>query len=210
MKRAVPRIHLVGPLDGVVLPEAYPAVAALAADAGVDAVHARLPGMAGGDVFRLAQELDVRLRNSPHTTLFVNDRVDVAVLVKAGGVHLGERSLTLAQARALVSDEVLIGRSVHDVAGAIQAQEQGADFLMAGHVFTTGSKPGQPGRGVEWITELAESVSIPIVAIGGISVGRVRSVINAGAWGIAMGREILTAPDPAAVVRAICEEIEQE
>ncbi len=210
MKRSVPRLHLVGPLDGIIAPENYAAVAARAAAGGVDAVHVRLPGAAGGDVLRIGQDVIDGLSDLPETTLFVNDRVDVAMIVNAGGVHLGERSMTVSHVRKLMGDDVLVGRSVHDLGGAAHAQADGADFVMAGHVYATDSKAGQPGRGVDWVTELAQAVTIPIIAIGGISVERVSSVIRAGAWGVAVGREILTAPDPTVVARAIREKIEQE
>lgn len=199
----VPRLHLIGPLNGVVAPDSYAAIAALAAEGGVDAIHVRLPGMAGGEAMRLAQDVAARLGSDAETMLFVNDRVDVAMLIEASGAHLGERSLSISQARTLLGADVLIGRSVHDLRGAIQAQEHGADFVLAGHVFDTDSKAGQPGKGVEWIAELASAVSLPVIAIGGIRVERVEAVMRAGAWGVAVGREILTAPDPKAVATAI-------
>lgn len=201
----VPRLHLIGPLNGVVAPDSYAAIAAEAAEGGVDAIHVRLPGMAGGEVMRLARDVADRLDSDMNTMLFVNDRVDVAMLVEARGAHLGERSLSIAQARSLLGANALIGRSVHDLHGAIQAQEQGADFVLAGHVFDTESKAGQPGKGVDWIARLASAVSIPVIAIGGIRAERVEAVMQAGAWGVAVGREILAAPSPkasATVIRA--------
>jgi len=201
----VPRLHLIGPLNGVVAPGSYAAIAAQAAEGGVDAIHVRLPGMAGGEIMRLARDVADRLGSDMNTMLFVNDRVDVAMLVEAMGAHLGERSLSIAQARSLLGANALIGRSVHDLHGAIQAQDQGADFVLAGHVFDTESKAGQPGKGVDWIARLASAVSIPVIAIGGIRAERVRAVMQAGAWGVAVGREILAAPSPkasATVIRA--------
>ena len=206
----VPRLHLIGPLSGVLAPESYAAVAARAAEGGVDAIHVRLPGVAGGEVMCLAQAVIARIGLDVETTLFVNDRVDVAVLVGAGGAHLGERSLSVSQARRLLGADALIGRSVHDVKGALQAQEDGANFVLAGHVFDTASKPDQPGKGVEWIRQLASAVTIPVIAIGGINVERVEQVIQAGAWGVAVGRELLTASDPKALAEAIRARIEQK
>ncbi len=117
--------------------------------------------------------------------------------------------MTVQQARTLLGPDVLIGRSIHDLAGALRAEADGADYLLAGHVFATGSKPDQPGRGVEWIADLAGNVSVPIIAIGGITRERTEAVLQAGAYGVAMGREILAASDPTAVAREIRSRIEQ-
>lgn len=206
---SVPCLHLIGPLDGVLSPESYADVAELAAEGGVDAIHVRLPGRPGGEIMSLA--LDVAARLDPSAAMLcVNDRIDVALLLGAGGIHLGERSLSVWQARQLVGEGVLIGRSVHDTEGAIGAQGDGANYVIAGHVFATESKPGQPGRGPEWISELARVMTIPIIAIGGITRERVQPVIEAGAWGVAVGREILSASDPTAAAQAIRDQIEQE
>ena len=80
--------------------------------------------------------------------LIVNDRLDVALVAGADGVQLGERGFTVEDARRLLPSGVLIGRSVHDVAGARPAAKAGADYLLAGHIFDTPSKQGTPGRGL--------------------------------------------------------------
>ncbi|CAN5136565.1 thiamine phosphate synthase [soil metagenome] len=209
-RERIPRLHLIGPLNGVLAPDSYAAVAARAAEGGVDAIHVRLPGAPGGEIMRLAEEVMARLGSNVEVTLFVNDRVDVAALVSAGGAHLGERSLPVAQARRLLGVDALIGRSVHDVRGAAQAQDDGADFVLAGHVFDTDSKPDQPGKGVHWISELTRAVTIPVIAIGGINVECIGPVIQAGAWGVAVGRELLTASDPKAIAESIRIRIEQK
>lgn len=199
----LPRLHLIGPLDGVVDVAAYPEIAGRAATGGRYAVHVRLPGASGGDVLNLARAV----RSKVDGYVLVNDRVDVAQLIEADGVHLGERSLPVAEARRLLGDTVLIGRSVHDVAGARRAEADGADYVIAGHVFDTDSKRGMPGRGLEWLAELASAVDIPVIAIGGITVDRVGAVVEAGAWGIAVGRELLAAADPAQTAERLEEAI---
>lgn len=205
---AIPRLHLIGPLDGVLAPESYPAIAAVAVAGGVDAVQVRLPRATGGQVMDLVRDVAAALRLDSEVTLFVNDRVDVALLAEAGGVQLGEHSLTVKQTRQLVSDQMLIGRSVHDVDGAKRAEQDGADFVIAGHIFDTGSKPDEPGRGIEWLGGVVESITVPVIAIGGITAARVSAVIDARAWGIAVGREILTAPDPGSAACALRRRLE--
>ena len=132
----------------------------------------------------------------PGCMVIVNDRVDVTMLTGADGVHLGERSVSVTAARSLVGPDRLIGRSIHDLEGARLAEQAGVNYLLAGHVFETASKPDQPGRGLKWLADVCNAVSIPVIAIGGISVSRVMDVMAQGAWGIAVGREILDAYDP--------------
>lgn len=195
----VPRLHLVGPL-AIPEPGDYVRIAYEAAAGGCDAVHVRLPGKPGGDVLELAVAVRERLEGQP-ARLIVNDRVDVAMLVGADGVQLGERGIGVLPARRLLGTDALIGRSVHDVAGAVQAERDGASYLIAGHIFETGSKAGQPGRGLDWLREIVATVNIPVIAIGGITLERLGPVLETGAHGIAMGREILLASDPQAVAR---------
>ena len=196
----VPRLHLLGPL-GVVPIAAYPAVAALACAGGhgCDAAHVRLPGAPGGETLTLARAVRAAC---PSAALLINDRLDVALLAEADGAQLGEASIAAPDARRLLGARRLIGRSVHDLAGARQAAADGADFLLAGHVYDTPSKPGQPGRGLAWLEELAAGAGAPVIALGGVTVARVADVMRAGAWGVAMGRELLAAPDPTRAAHA--------
>ncbi|HUG15924.1 MAG TPA: thiamine phosphate synthase [Thermomicrobiales bacterium] len=197
MKR-IPRLHLIGPLDGLTAAE-YADVAAAAAEGGVDGVHVRLPGAAADDVLALARELRGRIGNA---ALIVNDRLDVALVAGADGAQLGERSLSVSDARGLLGDALLIGRSVHDVEGARRTADDGADYLLAGHVFDTISKAGTPGRGLDWLAEIAAAVDVPVIAIGGVTIERIPAVMETGAYGVAMGRELLRAADPKAAAQA--------
>jgi thiamine-phosphate pyrophosphorylase len=200
----VPRLHLVGPLDTPVT--AYPEVARHAVLGGVDAVHVRLPGAPSAEVLELARGIGAL---DGQALLVINDRLDVALLTGAGGVQLGERGFSVQDARRLLGPDVLIGRSVHDVAGALAADAGGANFLLAGHVFATASHPGVLGRGLDWLAEVCRAVNIPVIAIGGISAARVPAVLQTGAHGVALGREVLTAPDPAAAAHTIRSIIEE-
>ena len=133
--------------------------------------------------------------------LFVNAvtqaQVEVALAASADGVHLGEEALTVPPARALVGDRgLLIGRSVHDVAGARQAAEAGADLLQAGSVFPSGTHLGQAPAGVALIKRVASAVTVPVFGVGGITVDNAEEVIGAGADGVAIIREVLAARSP--------------
>lgn len=197
MSRPVPRLHLIGPL-AIALAD-YPRIAGAAARGGCDGIHLRLPGGAAADLLSLARTIRDTI---PNASLIVNDRVDVALVAGADGVQLAERAFSVEDARRILPDDVMIGRSVHDVAGARVAADAGADYALAGHVFDTPSKDGTPGRGLDWLAAVAASVSIPVIALGGISVERIPAVIDAGAYGVALGRELLLAHDPETTARA--------
>jgi thiamine-phosphate diphosphorylase len=197
--RPVPRLHLISDSRLCDLGR-FPAVARRAAEAGVDAVHLREKDVPAVDLLRLA----IELRNSlgKRALLVINDRIDVAQICDAGGVQLGERSLPVGAVRGLLGADVLIGRSVHDVEGARKAEADGADFVVAGHVYETSSKLGQAGRGPEFIEAIVQACSLPVIAIGGITPEHVPEVARAGAHGVAVISGILSAPDPAAASRA--------
>ncbi len=206
--RTLPRLHLVGPLHDVVSPDDFIKIGTEVAKSAECAVHVRMPATQGGDVFDVARHLKLGLL-STSSQVIVNDRVDVALAVNANGVQLGERSLPPQAVRRLVGTSKLIGRSVHDVAGARQAVVDGADFLFAGHVFETESKQGEPGRGLEWLNELCMSVTVPVIAIGGITLERIDEVMEAGVWGAAFGRELLLADEPGARAAELLERINE-
>lgn len=189
--RAVPRLHLVGPLDTD--PQTYPRIAMAAVSGGCDGVHVRMPRGATSETLAIARSIQASIGNA---ALIINDRIDVALLLGASGVHLGERGFTVSEARQIVPDTLLIGRSIHDVDGAKAAADAGADYLLAGHIFDTPSKQGLPGRGLDWLRSVVSTVDIPVIAIGGITTGNLASVIGTGAHGVAIGRELLLADEP--------------
>ncbi|MGH7319598.1 MAG: thiamine phosphate synthase [Candidatus Rokuibacteriota bacterium] len=138
----------------------------------------------------------------------VNDRLDVALAVDADGVHLGQEDLPLQAARRLGPDLVL-GVSTHNLEQARQAQAAGADYLALGSVFPTGSKPSFKLVGLETLTRVRPHVTVPLVAIGGITPDRVPAVLAAGADGIAVISAIGLAPDPTAAVASFLSAIRQ-
>lgn len=205
----VPRLHMIGPL-GVVKPVDFLGIATRAAAGGCGAIHLRMRDLSGGDALRMARSLRRELASHPKTLLIVNDRIDVALLAMADGVQLGERSFEAEDARRLLGDRLLIGRSVHDVEGAKRAQEQRASYIIAGHIYETPSKEDEEGRGLEWLGEIVESVEIPVIAIGGITVERLPEVLATGAHGVAIGRELLKAEDPYTMTVRLKRTIEKE
>jgi thiamine-phosphate pyrophosphorylase len=115
-------------------------------------------------------------------TFLVNDRVDIALAVEADGVHLGQEDLPYAVARKLLGNGKIIGLTVHNLAEALVAQSLGADYLGVSPIFATTTKgdAGPPG-GLALLKEIRPRVSLPLVAIGGITLNNAPEVIRAGA-----------------------------
>ncbi|HNX68487.1 MAG TPA: thiamine phosphate synthase [Candidatus Omnitrophota bacterium] len=129
---------------------------------------------------------------------FVNDRVDLALAAGADGVHLGQGDLPVPAARQLIREagrKLWIGKSTHNLRQALEAQREKADYIGVGAVFTTPTKPDANALGLKFVRQVAGSVRIPWVAIGGIDLENVRSVMNAGATRVAVVRALFAAKD---------------
>ena len=185
----------------VVGPEDMPARVAAATDGGVTLVQLRAKEMAGGRL--LALTADLRRAIDGRAALIVNERVDVAAAARADGVQLGEDALPVSAASSLLPARSLIGRSVHSVDGAINAANDGADFLVVGTMFDTASHPGAEPAGPSLISDIAGICDLPLIGIGGITPGNVAEVIAAGASGVAVIRSVLTAGDPRAAANEL-------
>ncbi|MDG4658173.1 thiazole tautomerase TenI [Ectobacillus antri] len=136
----------------------------------------------------------------PVSKIVVNDRIDVALLTGVTRVQLGETGLPVQQIKKSFPF-LHVGASVHSLDGAIKAVEAGADSLIYGHIFPTASKPAIPARGMKALQKVAEAISIPVVAIGGIQPAHVPDILQAGASGVAVLSGILSNETP--VKRAI-------
>jgi thiamine-phosphate diphosphorylase len=136
----------------------------------------------------------------------VNDRLDVALAVKAAGVQLRVGSVPVSAARRLDATW-WIGKSVHDLAGAEAARAEGADYLLVGPVYPTATHPDRPPLGLETLTQIAR-LELPVIAIGGIGPGRAREVKAVGAYGAAAIRALWDAVDPADAARRMSEELQ--
>lgn len=136
-------------------------------------------------------------------TLIVNDRVDVAILAEADGVHLGQEDLPLDAARRLMGPNRIIGISTHNIEQARAAELGGADYIGFGPMYAGGVKSIAAGQGPDKLRAVRAAVKIPIVAIGGITEQRVGEVLGAGADAAAIITDVVRAPDIPAKVRAI-------
>jgi len=152
--------------------------------AGVDMIQVRERDVDGGPLASLVAEL-VRLTRGTATRVVVNDRLDVALACGADGVHLRGDSIPPESARSIAPPGFLIGRSVHDEQEAATVAAT-VDYLIAGTVFPTSSKPGlTEWLGLEGLARICDAVAVPVLAIGGITADRLPGVAAAGAAGIA-------------------------
>jgi thiamine-phosphate pyrophosphorylase len=143
-----------------------------------------------------------RLTRESGVLFFVNDRVDVALLVDADGVHVGQQDISCRDARRLLPNR-LVGVSAATVREAVDAEQSGADYVGAGAVWSTASKPDADMCGLEGLRDIARAVAIPAVAIGGIGPATVARVREAGASGAAVVSAVMSAPDPRDAARRL-------
>lgn len=126
----------------------------------------------------------------------VNDSVQLAAELDADGVHLGQDDGSIAAAREKLGPNKIIGRSTHDLNEALQAEQEGADYIGFGAMFATESKTVTRISGTVGLTEIRDKIKIPVVAIGGITTGNACRVIDAGADSLAIISAILSSPRP--------------
>ncbi|MEI3614355.1 thiazole tautomerase TenI [Pseudogracilibacillus sp. SO30301A] len=126
--------------------------------------------------------------------IIINDRVDIAVTGRVGGVQLTSHSLDVCDVKKYFPS-LQIGCSVHSVEEALEKEEQGANYLIYGHIFKTNSKIGLPPRGLKNLSKITSSVKVPVIAIGGITPINLSTVLQEGASGIAVLSGILLAED---------------
>jgi thiamine-phosphate pyrophosphorylase len=171
-------------------------------------LHLRGPRTDGATLHRLALGLLPRARRVG-ARLFVNDRVDVALVLEVDGVHLGGRSLPVSAARALLGPGRWLGVSCRDAAQISASRHEGADYAFLGSIFQTPTHPEAAGMGLEGLAATLGGLGgFPVVGIGGIDPASVAGVLGAGAYGVAVVRGVWNARDPATAVRRYVEAIE--
>lgn len=153
--------------------------------AGVHLIQIRQPGMDGRALASLVRRA-VAVAEDTGARVLVNDRVDVAMAAGAHGVHLRGNSVPAVRVRAVVPSGFLVGRSVHSAEEAARvATEGGLDYLIFGTVFETSSKPGVEPAGAARLADTCAAVTLPVLAVGGVTIPRLGEVRAAGAAGFA-------------------------
>lgn len=163
--------------------------------AGIRRVQLREKGLTDRELLSMAYRMK-ELTTKYNAELFINDRADVALIVNAEGVHLGQSSMPADVVRGIVKGQMHIGVSTHSLDEALTASRQGADFITFGPVFYTPSKAGygEP-LGLQKLKEVSQVIEIPVYAIGGIKRDNLVDVLKAGAKGVALITGILAASD---------------
>ena len=177
--------------------EGLAAAVEAAVSGGADAVQLREKDLPASELSALA--LRLREVTRARALLTVNGPLEVALAAGADGVHLPEG----APMRLRPRSGFLVGRSVHSAEAARRAEAEGADYLVAGPVYETRSHPGAQPAGLALIEEVASAVRVPVLAIGGVTAGRVEEVVRAGASGVAVISAVFAQPDPRAAAEAL-------
>jgi thiamine-phosphate pyrophosphorylase len=159
--------------------------------AGVKCVQYREKEKSRKEIYEEAIKLR-KLTKEFDATFIVNDHADIALAVKADGVHLGQDDLPIKEARRILGREMVIGISTHSIKQALDAESGGADYIGFGPIFHTMTKDAGEPKGIEMLREVKRHIRIPLVAIGGINLGNVKSVFDSGADAVAVASAILS------------------
>ncbi|GIN21177.1 thiamine phosphate synthase [Siminovitchia fordii] len=166
-----------------------------AVDGGVSLVQLREKNSGGKIFYEKALEIKNFL-DSLSIPLIINDRVDIALAVEAAGVHLGQSDLPIEAVKKIIPDSMVVGISAHTVKEAILAEETGADYIGVGSIFPTSSKTDANLLPQGMLEKIIDSVSIPVVAIGGITEENAILLQSHELDGIAVISSITRADDP--------------
>lgn len=178
----------------------------LAACDGRCALQLRAHGLAAAEVFGLAKRLR-ELAAAYDAQLWINDRVDVALVLRADGVQLGSRGIPPESARQLLGNSCGLGYSAHSADEAERSFDSGADLVILGSIYPTSSHPEAEPLGVEAL-RIAAGRGRPIVGIGGITPDKIGELVEAGAWGVAVKSGIWDAAVLDETARAYLEAVE--
>lgn len=196
--------RLYGIVDlGYVHPEDVENTTAALLSGGIRILQLRAKGVDTAAVEHLARRMQPLCREAG-AVFVLNDYPDMAARIGADAVHVGQDAGPLAAVRAIVGEDMLIGRSTHSPEQALAAVAEGADYIGFGPLFPTGTKPGRPSIGLQDIAAVQEKLGdFPMFCIGGINGTTLPSVLQAGARRVVIVSWLLQQPDPAAAARDI-------
>ncbi len=194
-------------LDAVLLTTSELSFAERMAEAGVELLQYRNKRATPRQLFQISQSLSAATRswgehNSETVRFIVNDRPDIAAMIGAGGVHVGQTDLSVEDARAIAGPDRWVGVSTHTLDQVRAADQTPADYIAFGPVFATATKENPDAVvGLDGLAAARALTRKPLVAIGGITLDRAAETYRAGADSLAVARDLIAAPDPAARVR---------
>ena len=147
-----------------------------------------------GELLPVAQKLK-NLCSKANILFIVDDYLDLALVVNADGLHVGQKDLPLPAVREELPIDKIVGCSVNTVSQAVKAQNEGADYIAVGSIFPTGTKEKAIVVGVNTLKQIRQAISLPVVAIGGISEDNISQVVMAGADSVAVASAVLAKED---------------
>lgn len=193
MKLVFPKLYVI--LDAVLLSTSEISCAQTLIEYGVELFQYRNKRATSRKLFEVQRELEL-LSRPRGVRAVVNDRADVAAIVGAGGVHVGQEDFGVEETRRLVGAGCLIGVSTHNMEQLRAADRTSADYVAIGPIFATATKENpDPTVGLEFVSRARSTTRKPLVAIGGITLETAREVWEAGADCVAVGRDIVCASE---------------
>lgn len=188
-------VHLYGILDlGYVSAEAAPKVLCQMVEGGVGIVQLRAKKQRLAEVEVLARKLQP-IAKEAGIPFVINDYPALAGQLGLDGAHVGQDDLTVPEARALIGEGKILGKSTHSVQQALATAAEGVDYIGFGPLYATPTKPDYTPIGLEDIRTVHEALSIPIFCIGGIKLENLKPILAAGARRVVIVSGILQAPD---------------
>jgi len=182
----------------------------MAIKGGADTIQFRQKVGATREMIEIVRQLKQLCLDSG-VTLIVNDRVDIAIAAEADAVHLGQDDFPIPLARKLLGESRIIGGSAATLEEAQKCLVEGADYIGFGPVYATASKAdADPVTGIKLLKQAVEIISLPIIAIGGISVENAPEVMRAGAQGIAVISAVCCQEDPEQATRALRQALQEK
>lgn len=195
IKLAERKLYLVTNSDEFDSEDAFLDAVASALKGGVDILQLREKTMSASKILALGAKVK-QLCSEYNVTFIVNDRIDIAFLLEADGVHLGQDDLDVKSAREILGANCIVGVSTHAPEQALKAVADGADYIGVGPVFATPTKQGKTPVGLEYVKWVSENIRVPAFAIGGIDTKNVNEVLSSGATRVCAVRAIINASSP--------------
>jgi thiamine-phosphate pyrophosphorylase len=178
-------------------------IAKLAVKGGADIIQLRDKTMSTSELIETAKKIALFCKKN-NVLFLINDRVDIAMVSRADGVHLGTEDIPVKDARKLLGRSKIIGGTAHSMSEAVQREKEGADYIGYGHIFPTFTKhkPDKP-KGTENLKKIVDRISIPVIAIGGIGPGNITEVASTGVHGAAFIGSVLKSKDPVKTIKEL-------
>ncbi|WP_247932678.1 thiamine phosphate synthase [Streptococcus mitis] len=161
---------------------------------GVTIVQLREKNLTTNQYYQLAKQVK-EITDAYQVPLIIDDRLDVCLAVDAAGLHIGDDELPVSVARQVLGPDKILGVTAKTVKRALEAEESGADYLGTGAIFPTTTKENAPITRISTLNDICQTVSIPVVAIGGLTSENIDQLIGTGIAGVAVVRDLMQAED---------------